>query len=74
MVAATTGVAAGGLIRLLGLSRSWGGLATLGAVISLISTLMLLIGLTYLVVNVSWIRRSLHRPPPELSEILGRGA
>ncbi len=73
MVAATTGVAAGGLIRLLGLSRSWGGLATLGAVISLISTLMLLIGLTYLVVNVWWIRRSLHRPPPELSEILGGG-
>ncbi len=74
MVAATMGVAAGGLMRLIGLSRSWGGLATLGAVIGLISTLMLLIGLTYLVVNVWWIRRSLHRPPPELSEILGGGA
>ncbi len=73
MVAATTGLAAGGLIRLLGLSQSLGGLATLGAVIGLISTLMLLIGLTYLVVNVWWIRCSLHRPPPELSEILGRG-
>ncbi len=70
MVAATVGVAASGLIRLLGLSRSW---ATVGAVIGLISTLMLLIGLTYLVANVWWIRRSLHRPPPELSEILGGG-
>ena len=73
MVAATIGVAASGLIRHLGLSQSWGGLATLGAVIGLISTLMLVIGLTYLVVNAWWIRRALRRPPPELSEILGGG-
>jgi len=34
------------------------------------STLLLVIGLGYLVVNCIWINRSLRRPPPRLDEIL----
>ncbi len=51
-------------------SRAGGGLATMGMVVTSISTLMLLIGLAYLVVNGWWIRRALCRPPPALDEIL----
>ena len=55
-------------------SRAWGGLATMGMVVTWISTLMLLIGLAYLVVNGWWIRRALCRPPPVLDEILDSAA
>ncbi len=36
-----------------------------------ISTLMVVIGLFYLVVNAWWIRRSLRCPPPRLDELIG---
>ncbi len=45
----------------------------IGATVSSIGALMLLIGLAYLVVNAMWIRRSLRRPPPRLEEILAAG-
>lgn len=51
-------------------NRAGSGLATMGMVVTWISTLMLLIGLAYLVVNGWWIRRALCRPPPALDEIL----
>lgn len=45
----------------------------LGSVLIWISALMLVVGLAYLLVNALWIRRSLHRPPPTLGELLGPG-
>ncbi len=72
MIGALGGVVLGELMGLLaagiGSTASW--LATLGLVMRWISTLMLLIGLAYLVVNGWWIRRALCRPPPSLAEIL----
>lgn len=44
-----------------------------GNVLVWTSALMLVIGLTYLLVNTWWIRRSLHRPPPTLRDLLGPG-
>ena len=72
MIGALAGVVLG---ELMGMgpaisSRAWGGLATIGMIVTWISTLMLLIGLAYLVVNGWWIRRALCRPPPALDEIL----
>lgn len=72
MIGALGGVALG---ELMGLPASVTGatgtrLATLGLVMTWISTLMLLIGLAYLVVNGWWIRRALCSPPPALANIL----
>lgn len=72
MIGALAGVVLG---ELMGMGpamsrRAGGGLATMGMVVTWISTLMLLIGLAYLVVNGWWIRRALCRPPPALDEIL----
>ncbi len=71
MIAATIGMAAGQVIRLLAGGMDLDALATLGAVATSICTLMMVIGLGYLVVNAWWIRRSLRCPPPRLDEILG---
>ncbi len=38
-----------------------------------IATLMVVVGLAYLVMNAWWIRRSLRCPPPGLAEILQDG-
>jgi hypothetical protein len=45
-------------------------LGQIGTVVVWITTLMLLIGMLYLVVNTWWIRRSLRKPPPPLDELL----
>ena len=68
MVAAIIGVTVGEVIRVISGSA---GQAIIGAVVASMSTLMLLIGLLYLVVNAWWIRRSLRRPPPGFDEVLG---
>jgi len=71
MVAAILGTAVGHAIHLI--AATAGGpryLDTLGTVIVIISTLMLVIGLGYLVVNAWWIHHSLRCPPPALDEIL----
>ncbi|MHC4102694.1 MAG: hypothetical protein ACYS15_19415 [Planctomycetota bacterium] len=71
MVAAILGTAAGHAIHLVGAMA--GGLRyleTFGTVIIIVSTLMLVVGLVYLVVNAWWIRRALRCPPPPLDEIL----
>lgn len=72
MIGALAGVVLGELMGMASAmsSRAGGGLATMGMVVTWISTLMLLIGLAYLVVNGWWIRRALCRPPPALDEIL----
>ena len=72
MIGALAGVVLGELMGMGSAmsSRAGGGLATMGMVVTWISTLMLLIGLAYLVVNGWWIRRALCRPPPALDEIL----
>ncbi len=71
MVAAIIGTAAGQSIQVLARVNGWpGGVATSGTVIAAIGTLMLLIGLAYLLVNVWWIRRSLRRPPPGWDEVI----
>ncbi len=72
MIGALAGVVLGELMGMGSAmsSRAGDGLATMGMVVTWISTLMLLIGLAYLVVNGWWIRRALCRPPPALDEIL----
>jgi hypothetical protein len=71
LVAAILGTAAGHGLHLLtatkGLADYW---YTLGTVIVSVSTLMLVIGLGYLLVNAWWIRRALRRPPPAWDEVL----
>ena len=74
MVAAIAGTAAGQVLRVLASALGVGtlatNLATVGTAISAICTLMVVIGLLYLLVNVWWIRRSLRCPPPRLDAIL----
>jgi hypothetical protein len=71
MIAAMLGNAFGHAIHLLAsLAGEARFLATLGTVVIVISTLMLVIGLVYLVVNALWIRRSLRFPPPAWDQIL----
>lgn len=79
MIAATAGVGLGQVVRLsaelLGGygagPRTAAALDTLGMVVGWISTLMLIVGMCYLLVNASWIRTALRRPPPTLDELLG---
>ena len=71
MIAAIIGAAIGQVLRLLALWTGVDVLAALGIIISSICTLMVVIGLAYLVVNTWWIRRSLRCPPPRLQEVLG---
>ena len=71
MIAATIGMAVGQVIRLVAGAMDLDALATLGVVATSICTLMVVIGLGYLVVNAWWIRRSLRCPPPRLEEVLG---
>ncbi len=71
MIAATIGMAAGQVLRLLADAMNLDALATLGVVATSICTLMMVIGLGYLVLNAWWIRRSLRCPPPRLDDILG---
>jgi len=71
MIAAIIGTAAGQVLRLAALWTGVDVLATLGIVIGSICTLMVAIGLAYLVVNTWWIRRSLRSPPPAIQEVLG---
>jgi hypothetical protein len=71
MIAAIIGIAIGQVLRLLALGTGVGVLAALGIIISSICTLMVVIGLAYLVVNTWWIRQSLRCPPPQLREVLG---
>ena len=72
MIGALGGIVLGELMGLLAATAGSGGtrLATIAMVMTWISTLMLLIGLAYLVVNAWWIRRALCSPPPALAEIL----
>jgi hypothetical protein len=70
MIVAGLGLGAGELTRLLGTTAAWGNLEAFGTVVLWISTLMLVIGLVYLLINALWICRSLSRPPPTIQELL----
>lgn len=71
MIAAIVGLAVGQALHLMAPAASAPrGLHTLGTVLTGISVLMLLIGLSYLVVNAWWIRRSLRSPAPGWEQIL----
>lgn len=71
MIAAIAGTAAGQVLRLLAEVTGLELMATLGIAVGAICTLMVVIGLFYLVVNAWWIRRSLRCPPPRLDELIG---
>ena len=70
MIAAVVVAVVGQVIGILAASSGrhslaqWAGFATWAAMI------MLLIGLSYLLANAWWIRRSLRQPPPTLAELL----
>lgn len=70
MIAAGIGLGVGELVRLLAVAVELEVMQAFGTVVMWISTLMLVIGLIYLLVNAIWICRSLHRPPPTLQELL----
>lgn len=70
MIAAIAGLVAGEILTLAAGAARLGSMATLGTLVGSASTLMLLIGLAYLVVNAWWIRSSLRRPPPAITEVL----
>jgi hypothetical protein len=72
MIAATIAIGLGQLLRLIGILLEVAVLSTFGTIMIWISTLMLVIGLGYLVVNAWWIRRSLRQPPPTLRVLLDR--
>lgn len=72
LVAALLAGAVGMVIRLVGFRMGAGWVEVVGHAITLASTLLLLIGLVYLVVNCWWIRSSLRSPPPTMDELVGR--
>ncbi|MDY7109900.1 MAG: hypothetical protein SYC29_14810 [Planctomycetota bacterium] len=70
MIYAGLGLGAGELVRLVGVAAGLEILEAFGTVVLWISTLMLVIGLFYVLVNVAWICRSLSRPPPTIQQLL----
>lgn len=74
MIAALGGIALGTLLQAwaVALAPRGGNLATIGMVISWISSAMLYLGLIYLFMNACWIRKALIRPSRTLEELLGK--
>jgi hypothetical protein len=71
LIAAVVGIAAGKLILLAPVTGLLvPRIRAVGSILIVASTLMLVIGLVYLLVNVSWIRRALRRPIPSLRDLL----
>jgi hypothetical protein len=76
MNVAAVGVAVGQVLRLIGHERRETPesrilpIEVVGSVMLWICTLMLVIGLLYLLANAWWIRRSLREPPPRLHDLL----
>jgi hypothetical protein len=73
MVVAIVAIAAGLVLKLAARPLDVRPLADLGTVPCAVGTLMVVVGLLYLVMNAWWIRGSLRCPPPRLDEVL-RGA
>jgi len=67
---ATAAVAAGEALRVILASTRIPDIRLLGTVLSAVAGSMLLIGLVYFFVNMLWIRRSLHRPPPTIEDLV----
>jgi hypothetical protein len=71
MMVGSLGVAVGSMIRYLGTFDFMDQRAmTIGTIIVWVSMVMLVIGLSYLLINAWWIREALRRPPPRLVELL----
>ncbi|HMN94948.1 MAG TPA: hypothetical protein PKC43_00580 [Phycisphaerales bacterium] len=64
-------MAACNLANAIGEWRRIGLVEHLGSTLYAAVSLLLLVGLTYLVVNCWWIRTSLRKPPPRLDELIG---
>lgn len=73
MAIAIVGVLAGELIATLARGPEGAPIAFIGAAISVVSVLMLLVGFGYLVVNAAWILRALVKPPPTLADLIRPG-
>ena len=71
MVAAIVGIAAARAMNFV-LGEYFGArhLEYIWSAATAIATLMVVVGLAYLVMNAWWIRRSLRCPPPSLEQIL----
>ncbi|MFO0872780.1 MAG: hypothetical protein U0575_02250 [Phycisphaerales bacterium] len=70
LVGAIVAGATGNLVNAFGIWKSVPWLEAVGATIFGASTLLLLLGLVYLLVNCWWIRSSLRKPPPTWDELL----
>ncbi len=71
MVAALAVIAAGHGGRAAALATGHPRLGLLASTASSIATVMVVIGLFYLLVNAVWIRHALRCPPPRLDQVLG---
>lgn len=72
MLAALIVIVMGEIIRLLSDFAEYEFGELVGGLLVVSSSLMLVIGLAYLVLNAWWIRRDLRRPPPRWSEVVAR--
>ena len=74
LIAALGGIALGSLLQTWAgaLAPRGGDLATIGTVITWISSAMLYLGLVYLFMNSCWIRKAIIRPSRTLEELLGK--
>lgn len=74
MIAALAGIALGSFLQTwaITLAPRGGNLATIGMVITWISSAMLYLGLIYLFMNACWIRKAIIRPSRTLEELLGK--
>jgi hypothetical protein len=73
MVAAIAVIAAGHAARAAALAGGHQRLGQLASTASSIATVMVVIGLLYLLVNAGWIRHAIRCPPPRLDQVLGPG-
>jgi hypothetical protein len=71
MVAALAVIAASHAARAAALATGHPRLGLLASTASSIATVMVVIGLFYLLVNAGWIHHSLRCPPPRLDQVLG---
>ena len=74
MIAALGGIALGTILQTWAgtLAPRGGNLATIGMVVTWISSAMLYLGLIYLFMNSCWIRKAIIRPSRSLDELLGK--
>lgn len=70
LIAATVAAMLGFVTRHFALMAQWYSIASIGALLALISLLLLIIGLIYVVWNACWILKAICSPPPAPSDLL----